>query len=283
MLGADSTSSADIAPRPGYRGYHYYNHNQKLFEIGEGSTLGAVTWGLGSLGSKSHRTVLAELGDEIAKAKPKTTADAVTNWATVLWKDYQAGYPNEIQRCKDLAAKVPFGQPIPPGGQGRSEAEESEFLTLKTALVLGFCVGGYLPPDRTTSAFELLCDPLGAAPVVRQLAGPYWFWGVPNLVQRLIHGADDNLKAAILASPNWTGTEKDLDDIMLQQRLGHHLLPIRDAVDFVNTCIYSTIKAMKFSNFFQFCGGPIELAVISTDRKFRWVRHKSWDSAIDGG
>lgn len=56
---------------------------------------------------------------------------------------------------------------------------------------------------------------------------------------------------------------------------------LRDAIDFAHACIYSTIKGMKFSNFFQVCGGPIELAVISTDRKFRWVRHKAWDAAID--
>jgi hypothetical protein len=31
------------------------------------------------------------------------------------------------------------------------------------------------------------------------------------------------------------------------------------------------------------CGGPIEIAVISSDRKFRWVRHKEWDAAIAEG
>jgi hypothetical protein len=28
------------------------------------------------------------------------------------------------------------------------------------------------------------------------------------------------------------------------------------------------------------CGGPIEVAVITSDREFRWVRHKGWDVAI---
>jgi hypothetical protein len=31
------------------------------------------------------------------------------------------------------------------------------------------------------------------------------------------------------------------------------------------------------------CGGPIEIAVITTDRRFRWVRHKDWDVAIAEG
>jgi hypothetical protein len=58
------------------------------------------------------------------------------------------------------------------------------------------------------------------------------------------------------------------------------MLPIRDAIDFVHSSIYSTIKALKFSQFPQVCGGPIEIAVITSDRPFRWVRHKRFDAAI---
>ena len=37
---------------------------------------------------------------------------------------------------------------------------------------------------------------------------------------------------------------------------------------------------MKFSHYLPVCGGPIEIAVISTDRNFRWVRHKRFDDAL---
>ena len=42
-------------------------------------------------------------------------------------------------------------------------------------------------------------------------------------------------------------------------------------------------KAMKFSDLPQICGGPIEIAVITSDRRFRWVKHKTWDAAIMEG
>jgi len=58
---------------------------------------------------------------------------------------------------------------------------------------------------------------------------------------------------------------------------------MRDAIDFVHSCISSTIKTLKFSHLSQTCGGPIEIAVITTDRDFRWVRHKEWDAAIKEG
>ena len=35
-----------------------------------------------------------------------------------------------------------------------------------------------------------------------------------------------------------------------------------------------TIKTMKFSHMAPVCGGPVEIAVVTTDRKFRWVRQR---------
>jgi hypothetical protein len=42
VLGADSTASFMVPEG----GFHYLNFNQKLFQIGEDSTLAALTWGL---------------------------------------------------------------------------------------------------------------------------------------------------------------------------------------------------------------------------------------------
>ena len=110
------------------------------------------------------------------------------------------------------------------------------------------------------------------------------FWGAPNVIQRIILGCDENLKQKILASGHWTGTPADLEQLIADQVLAHPpVIPIRDAIDFVYSSIASTIKGLKFSSLSQTCGGPIEIAVITTDRKFRWVRHKQWDAAINEG
>jgi hypothetical protein len=86
-----------------------------------------------------------------------------------------------------------------------------------------------------------------------------------------------------MASQQWTGTRAELDTLVSKHALGHPMLPIRDAIDFVHACVSITIKAFKFSSLSQICGGPIEIAVITTDRKFGWVRHKAWDAAIIEG
>lgn len=281
VLGADSTSSAPISPGPGQFGYHYFNYNQKLFELGESSSIGLLTWGLGGLPHKSYRTLLAEVADGLADQAPGDIQGVVDSFVDALWAEYTTGLDSEIKRCAQLAQKSACGSG---GTDDRTTQEEEEFAGLRWNLVVGFCIGGYLPSDRTPAAFQVILDPLAGKPAADSLKpGTYNFWGAPNPIKRLIFGSDDDLKSSIIASGKWTGTEQELTSLLEQQVWGHPLLPIREAVDFVHSCIYSTIKAMKFSNLFQICGGPIELAVITSDRKFRWVKHKPWDAAITEG
>ena len=103
------------------------------------------------------------------------------------------------------------------------------------------------------------------------------------MIKRLMFGCDDEFKSDILNSGKWSGTPSELDALLAKHQLSAPYVPMRDAIDFVHSCIASTIKAMKFSNLAQTCGGPIEIAVITTDRNFRWVRHKEWDAAINEG
>ena len=104
VLGADSTSTYGNPNGP-----HYYNHAQKLFQIGENSTLGMVTWGLGGLATRSHRMLMALLADDLM-AKPATSvADVAQRWTDQFWAVYNAPPVNvEIQRCQALAAKKAY-------------------------------------------------------------------------------------------------------------------------------------------------------------------------------
>ena len=107
------------------------------------------------------------------------------------------------------------------------------------------------------------------------------FWGWQNLIERVLWGVDDAVFGAVFSSGKWTGTEAELAQVLLSQSLGQpYDLPLREAIDWVHASIYTTIKAMKFSHWKPYCGGPIEIAVISTDRRFRWVRHKNFGAAL---
>jgi hypothetical protein len=280
VLGADSTASAAFDAGS----FHYFNHNQKLFEIGEDSSLGLLTWGLGSLGDTSHRTLVALLADDLKDNPAKTVEEVAARWSKLVWGQYESAFPREIEEARLLDAKLPYDPAKPTGGGSRTEEEEHRLRTLNHNLYVGFCIAGYCLPDRTPAAFEI-----GVMPTYRTPGTPIrlvrpGFWGAPNFILRLMNGFDAEIRRILLDSKQWIGTEADLDSILSQKALALPArLPIRDAIDFVYFCIHSTIKALKFSSLNQICGGPIELAVITTDRNFRWVRHKRWDAAIEEG
>lgn len=280
MLGADSTASMMV---PG-GGFHYLNHNQKVFEVGQDSALGIVTWGLASLGNLSHRTQIALFGDDLRK-QPNVTVDrAAQIWIDRFWPAYNQAAAQEIARVKALDAKPPF-DPANPGLAGsRTEDEEKLYVQLKLGLVVGFCVGGYSRANRIPCAFEIIFDPLSGKPNPSPIAtGDTRCWGAPKVFRRMIFGVDPDLQAEILNSGFWSGSATDLQALLAKHQLYVPHLPMRDAIDFVHSCIASTIKTLKFSHLSQTCGGPIEIAVITSDREFRWVRHKEWDVAINEG
>jgi hypothetical protein len=279
VLGADSTSSIICDS-----GLHYFDFNQKVFEIGENSTLGLVTWGLGGFNEVSYRTLVAMLADKLVKNPVGSVAEVMDLWVDIVWPAYQSN--PWFSRIIELNKLSPHNPSVAPVHYMRTQEEEDEFNNINQSAGVGFCIAGYVESTRKPEFTEIFLTPLQDKPQVELVSTANYqkWWGVPNVIDRLIVGADVNLFNAILGSGHWNGTADELNALIQSQRLSHGVLPIRDAIDYVHSCISSTIKAMKFSSLSQVCGGPIEIAVITTDRKFRWVRHKSFDAAIlDGG
>lgn len=277
VLGADSTTTYGDQ-----NGNHYYNHGQKLFEVGEESHFGMVTWGMGGLPHVSYRTLIAKLGDSLKANPPQTVREAATRWVDLFWNEYSTLpllaqlAPLEAKTAHDPAAN-------PPAPNARTQTEEDEFNKLQLNALVGFCIAGCDPQDRTPSG-QMMQFAGNTKPAPMAIAmSSLQFWGAPNFVLRLFLGLDAGLKAAIQKSQHWSGSPADFDAIAAPYQLALFSLPMREAVDLVHSCITATIKALKFSSLSQICGGPIELAVVTSDRKFRWVRHKAWDSAITDG
>lgn len=279
MLGADSASTYETTNGP-----HHFNYGQKLFEVSntpETGTLGIVTWGMGGLAVGSYRTLIAALSDDFKAKPPASVEEAALRWADAFWAAYTSSLADEIARCQALAAKVPFDENVLPDATHRSIEEEIELINTKDSLFVGFCIGGYVPSTRQPAAYETLFDPLQGKPIPQPLPPSQSLWGVPAMIMRLIKGCGDEVRDAIFNSGKWAGTAQDLDQIIEPHRLNHpSTVPIREAIDFTHACLLTTVKAMKFSPQPRVCGGPIEIAVITTDRPFRWVSHKKWDAAV---
>lgn len=278
VLGADSTATMFV-PGPGGQigSSHHFNFAQKLFEFGErGSTIGIVLWGLGSLGDKSWRTLIAEIADK-AKEKKLTSLEAVAQLASsMFWEHYISMFKDLLKQAKELDEK----------GEKRTDDENQNLFWLKERFSGGFFLGGRRQESRSPSAYEVWFGPLQTEATkpqplpLRTLLLRGW----PNLIERLLYGMDELLFYNILNSGKWTGSEDDLFELVGKRALGQPLdLPLREAIEWIYANIYTTITTMKFSHYEQICGGPIEIAVISTDRPFRWVCHKRMGEAITTG
>ena len=268
VLGADSTSTF-TTPTGLVR---HYNNEQKLFEVGEmGSSLGLVTWGLGGLPTMSYRLLVAELSDSLV-GKPRTVQECVERLRDRFWPLYTTEMAPTIGLLKALAS-IPHPTPD----------QQRQLLTLRQTLLVGFCIGGHVRAERRSTAFVVQFDPQATAlpPIWEVQRGSPWFAGVPNLINRLKNGIDEALFNAIVASGMWHGSPADLENIVRPHMLGPQtLLPIREAIDWIHSSIFITIKAVKFSSLPAVCGGPIEVAVVTSDRRFRWVCHKGLDQAL---
>jgi hypothetical protein len=272
VFGADSTTTMLVqGPEPGGT-EHHFNFAQKIFEIGQDSSLGITTWGLGGLGEISYRTLIAQFGDELSCQPVCSIAEVAERWNAFFWPAYSTALAPVLTRVQELRAQAT-----------RTPEEESELQWLIQQFFCGFCLGGNCHTDRTPAAFEMTFAPSQAGPSPPQALaiGSAKFWGCPNLIDRLIYGMDDVVFQGILGSGHWSGTPDELLAVVRYNTLAQPSdLPLREAIDWVHSCIYITSKAMKFSHLPPVCGGPVEIAVISSDRKFRWVRHKRFDVAI---
>ena len=246
VLGADSSTTVQVSKPEGTGVVQLLLHSQKVFEVGENSRLGVCTWGAGSFGNVSHRTVVAQLAD---KVNDKTT---VKEAAEIL---------------------VSIGGPL---------------IKEKGVPFVGYYLGGWNPGNHEPACFQIEISPKESKVNLIQL-GLCSFSGNPIFFSRVFWGFDQRLPDKLKDELKKTIKIDNFDAVFTQAftnslaglpSIGFQDLPIREAIDFVYSYLHITVKAEKFKFGAPSCGGPIEVAFVSTDRRFRWVRHKPFSSAI---
>ena len=282
VLGADST----VTLPAGKGAARYFNHEQKVFEVGEGHSLGLAFWGSVPIAT-SYRTVIAAFADVIRDERPGSVERVAGRWGQHAWSSLRSAHKKHLENYDSAQAKVSSGR------LNDLTEEELSDASLVAEFETGFCIGGHYGSDHAPAAFEMRLELRSSMPPTPKALTPgrLSFWGVPNMFRRLLHGVDWRVLDAILDAKRddgtklWVGTEDELYDRAFRHTmLVHPGLPIREAIDLVHFSIEATIKALKFSHYAEpTCGGPIEVAVVTSDRQFRWVRHKSFESAISGG
>ncbi len=249
ILGTDSTTIISTAQGSVSQ---VLNYAQKLFEVGESSRFATCTWGAGKIVDISHRTLVASLGDQLDLNKA-TVKEAANTLLEIVAKEY---------------------------GDGKT-----------TGGVVGYCLGGWIPETHVPECYYVTFE-VGKKPKLESLPlGQAQFFGCPEFFTRVFHGYDTTLPNTLLGNlKRILGIKEDEFEKAFNKAfreaaaplvaVGFKDLPIREAIDFIHTYLHITIKAFKFRFGVPICGGPIEIAFVSTDRKFRWVCHKSFERAI---
>ncbi len=254
VLGADSATTVSVQPPGGPAAVdQVLTHAQKVFEVGEKdkSRFGLCTWGSGSVAGISHRTIAARLADKITH---ETTVKAA---------------------CEELRKLVAEAAGEGPGRHGD----------------IGYFLGGWNLVNHTPECYQLRVPAEGEMTTRSLDMGQAVFSGAPQFFTRVFRGYDpalpgrlaDALKKDLGSVPDgfdelFKGAFDEASEPLVAAGLSD--LPIREAIDYVHTYLHITVKAYKFMFGVPVCGGPVEVAFISTDRHFRWVCHKAFDSAI---
>ncbi len=211
--------------------------------------MGVCTWGAGSIGNVSHRTIIARLADQIDNA---TTVK---------------------EAAEKLTALV---EPV---------------VKVVGIDFVGYYLGGWNKDSHEPTCFHIEIKPTGHN--IQPLSlGMCSFSGNPKFFNRVFRGFDPQLLSNLKSELKQAFPKDSLEnfDSVFDQAFekaavplitaGFQDLPIREAIDFVYSYLHITLKAEKFKFGPPTCGGPIEIGFITTDRFFRWVRHKPFYSAI---
>lgn len=105
--------------------------------------------------------------------------------------------------------------------------------------------------------------------------------GVPeNIKKRLEDMAENNLAdPAVTYGAVWAGQRTAITKVVNNQPIlnaNWRTMPLREAIDFAEFLIDTTIKYERFCDDIQTCGGDIDILVITKDEAF-WKQHKIYN------
>lgn len=238
-----------------------YNNANKIFNLCKGFPVGAVFYGMGSIGSSSMSTLAKDLrrrfaGNDIAFPSWKLHKDAFT--------------VSEIaQRVREF---IFF------------ENYKSIVTAPATGVQMGMIVAGYSSGAQLSETWLLEirdgdCQPPSL--IIGQGMSNVYAGGDPEAFFRIVLGYSSKLSSALVklgADP------AQIDGVMqaIQSEVYEPLIeapmPIQDVIDLAEFLVNTTIQFTRFKRGAATVGGPLESAAITKHEGFRWVKRKHYFS-----
>lgn len=238
-----------------------YNNANKVFNLRKGYPIGAITWGLGNIGTASTATLIKDLRRRFAGED-----NAHQNW--------KIHEPYQIEEIATRFREFIFDEYYIPAFQNAAQKP-----------YVGFIVAGYSTDEAMAEEYQIeiangVCNP---PQLVRPKAEAGVAWqGEPEAITRLILGFSNNLPNVLMqnlgVSQAQIGPAMEVIRQALTAQLVLSAMPFQDAIDLAEFLVELTIKYSRFSSGPQTVGGPIEVAGISKHEGFKWIRRKHYFS-----
>jgi hypothetical protein len=223
----------------------------KVAQVGD-LPMGVMTWGLGSLDSRSIQSLVQEFEFDYEPAGRFRVEDVANDLLAFIMARYDAAFP----------------APSPANGLGLFVGgfSDGEFFSTQYAIEL--------PGQRTWRAVRPDAPP-------RRDFGANWF-GAADALERLILGYDRGaLQQLVARGADATIVQKWVSDNVSSLPLIFDGMPLQDAIDFAEWATTVVIGRWRFGIGAQLVGGDVDIAVIRP-RSFQWAQRKRWSLRGEG-
>ena len=232
-----------------------YDHGRKLADIKD-YPIGTLTWGISTIGSRTIESLISEYEFTLPSAThPEARGFKVRDIAENLKTFLRQRYETE---------------------QGPLVPQAASRMPSLGILVSGYSDGAYFP-EQYLFDFPMMPELQPRHPNKANGEpefGVDWF-GQNDTITRLIKGADPRLAVALAERLKMPSEEIWRLLSQFEYRVALEGMPLQDAIDLAVYLVETTIGRHRFVMGAPFCGGEIDVAVI-TPQGFTWVSRKVW-------
>jgi hypothetical protein len=255
VMAADSavTLQGDVVTPAGVQRHvlQSFEYATKVAQVG-GLPMGVMTWGLGSISSRSIQSLVMEFEFGYTPTRPLSVKTVADDLLAFILARYAAAYPKPTDANR---MGLFFG--------GYSDGE---FFSTQLSVEL--------PSSRTWHVVRP-----DKAPGVPDF-GANWY-GATDALQRLILGFDPtSLDKLVARGADKTIVKAWIDAHEPALQLVFDGMPLQDAIDFADWAANVVIGRYRFGMGANIVGGDIDIAVIRP-RSFQWAQRKRWSIKDD--
>jgi hypothetical protein len=257
VLAADSATTFGLN-----NGSHQvYNNANKVFHLHRDLPLGAMTWGVASVGDASIATIAKVLRRRLMGQDPDHT-----DWAL-----------NPMSYTVEEVAKR-FSDLVFQELDGKSAVSPTN--------ALGLLVAGYSAGEMLSEAWLIDGSVAGKVPkpseqAARDQAG-WYAYAQGHAVARMIKGYDPSVMSAVkgsLTAAQFAKVKAAVDALPPEELQVVPAMPFADAIKLAEYMVDTTVGYARFRLGPDTVGGPVEVAGVSKFEGFKWISRKHYYSA----